>query len=64
LSFCFATAIIKISWRKIHRWKLFSRPFQWYTTNTQISKISIDKPKKQICNRLATVEQAGKKKPQ
>jgi hypothetical protein len=41
-----------------------SRPFQRYISHPQIPKVSVAKPKYQICTCLTTVDQAGKKKPQ
>jgi hypothetical protein len=38
-----------------------SRPFQWYISHPQIPKVSVAKPKYQICTCLTTVDQAGKK---
>ena len=45
--------------------KVFSRNFQRYNTNPQIPIISVGKPpKNQTYSRLATIKQAGPKKPQ
>ena len=41
--------------------KVLSRPFQRYITSPQNPKISVGKPKKQSCSRLADAEQAGQK---
>jgi hypothetical protein len=39
-------------------------PFQWYITCPQIFKIEVVKSKKEICSRLVTADQGGKKEPQ
>src|SRR5665213_2669710 len=41
--------------------KIFLIPFQRYITCSQILKISAPRPKKQICSRLMTAYQGGKK---
>jgi hypothetical protein len=40
---------------------VFSRPFQRYIKSSKLPKILVGKPKKQICSRITTIDQGGKK---